>query len=58
MVLILDDSSEHGTHIWSKSDISICYWHAVTSKGKIKESRYSTSLIERVVKSISFFDNT
>ena len=32
MVLILDGSSEHSAHIWSKSGISICWKHLVTSK--------------------------
>ena len=27
MILILDGSSEHGAHIWSKSGSSICYRH-------------------------------
>ena len=31
MVLILYGSSEHGAHIWSKSGISICRRHSVTS---------------------------
>ena len=31
-VLILDGSSEHGAHIWSKSGISICWRHLVTSR--------------------------
>ena len=31
MVLILDGSSEHGAHIWSKSDIWICLMHQSSS---------------------------
>ena len=32
MVFILDCCSFHYAHIWSKSGISICWWHLVTSK--------------------------
>ena len=32
MVLILDGSSGRGAHIWSKSSISICWRHLVSSK--------------------------
>ena len=34
MILILDGSSEHGAHIWSKSGILVCGRHLVTSKEK------------------------
>ena len=31
IALILDGRSEHGAHTWSKSGISICWMHLVTS---------------------------
>mgnify|MGYP001458191647 CR=1 FL=1 len=45
---ILDDSSEHGAHIWSKSGILICRRHLVTSIELSNISPPSLSLNERI----------
>ena len=53
MVLILDDSSEHVAHIWSKSRISIGLRHSFTSTESsnpkiISEKTYLTTYVRNM----------
>ena len=50
LVLILDGSSGHGAHKWSKSGILICLRHFVTSKWVVKsEKTYFTSYVRNML---------